>query len=44
VAAAHLLRKLADEANEAVPKATPAAAPAVPAADDAGQLEEALLS
>jgi tRNA A37 threonylcarbamoyladenosine dehydratase len=51
VAAAHLLRKLADEANAAVPKAvlqaTPAAAPAAPAilaADDAGQLEEALLS
>ena len=41
VAAGHLLRKLADAAN-AVPVAMPAA-PAI-AADDAGQLEEALLS
>jgi tRNA A37 threonylcarbamoyladenosine dehydratase len=42
VAAGHLLRKMAEEANAAVPKAVPA--PAVVEADDAGQLEEVLLS
>jgi tRNA A37 threonylcarbamoyladenosine dehydratase len=46
VAAGHLLRNMAEEANAAVPKTVPAAAlaPALAEADDAGQLEEALLS
>jgi len=43
VAAGHLLRKLAEEANAAVVTAVPAASP-VPAENDAGQLEDALLS
>jgi tRNA A37 threonylcarbamoyladenosine dehydratase len=40
VAAAHLLRKLADAANAAAP----ASAPVVTESDEAGQLEDALLS
>jgi tRNA A37 threonylcarbamoyladenosine dehydratase len=47
VAAGHLLRKLAEEANAAAPKAVPMPVPAstdANAAADAGQLEEALLS
>jgi tRNA A37 threonylcarbamoyladenosine dehydratase len=47
VAAGHLLRKLAEQANGAAPRAVPAAVPAVAdehADADAGQLEEALLS
>ncbi len=46
VAAGHMLRKMAEEANAAAPTpvAAPAPAPAVVETGDAGQLEEALLS